>query len=117
MTSNEDTTTAFIEPVRADDGARPQPSRRSVLRSAAGAGMVATAVAATGGTAVAAAIRPARSQARTASSDEEIAGHDGEPIVVHLRDARTGEIDLFHGTRQVRLHDREMAARLIRASR
>jgi hypothetical protein len=36
--------------------------------------------------------------------------------VVHLRDAASGEIDVFRGTSQVRLLDRELAARLVRAS-
>jgi hypothetical protein len=89
-----------------------------MLRTAAGAGMAATAVAATGGTAFAATIRPAQSQASGEPSATDLASeHDGEAIVAHLRDAGSGEIDLFHGTRQVRLHDRELAARLIRASR
>jgi hypothetical protein len=93
------------------------PSRRAVLRSAAGAGLAATAVAAGGGAAFAA-VRPARAQAsRMQAAPDATPEHDGEAIVVHLRDARTGEIDVFHGTRQTRVHDRELAARLIRASR
>jgi len=36
---------------------------------------------------------------------------------VHVLDARSGEIDVFRGTSQTRLHDRELAARLVRASR
>jgi uncharacterized membrane protein len=93
------------------------PSRRAVLRSAAGAGLAATAVAAGGGAAFAAA-RTAHAQAsRTQAAPDAAPEHDGEAIVVHLRDARSGEIDVFHGTRQTRVHDRELAARLIRASR
>jgi hypothetical protein len=38
-------------------------------------------------------------------------------VVVHLRDAASGEIDVFRGTSQVRLRDPELAARLMRASR
>jgi len=40
-----------------------------------------------------------------------------EQIVVHVRDAASGEIDVFRGTSQVRLRDRELAARLVRAGR
>ena len=46
------------------------------------------------------------------------AGHDtGEPIVAHLRDAGTGEIDIFRGTSQTRVHDHALATLLLRASR
>jgi hypothetical protein len=37
--------------------------------------------------------------------------------VVHLRDVRSGEMDVFAGTRQVRLTDPDLAARLTRAVR
>jgi hypothetical protein len=115
MTSNDAAGPAADQaPARA----RSLPSRRAVLRTAAGAGLAATAVASAGGTALAAAFTPDSSQARAGdAAADSVAEHDGEAIVVHLRDARSGEIDLFHGTRQVRLHDRELAARLIRASR
>jgi hypothetical protein len=55
----------------------------------------------------------ARDQAETAAHHQ--AG--GEAIVAHLRNARTGEVDVFHGTRQTRLHDHALAAALIRASK
>jgi predicted nicotinamide N-methyase len=88
-------------------------SRRSVLRTAAGAGIAVTAVAAAGAPALA-----ATRQAPAAPDTQHDASHDtAEPIVAHLRDARTGEIDLFRGTSQVRLHDKALAAQLIRASR
>ncbi len=40
-----------------------------------------------------------------------------EPVVVHVRDARSGEMDVFAGTRHVRLRDQDLAARLARAVR
>jgi hypothetical protein len=102
----------------APDGERSLPSRRTMLRGAAGAGVAATAIAATGGMALAAVDRPDSSQASGATPAADIAAeHDGEAIVLHLRDVRSGEIDVFHGTRQVRLHDHELTARIIRASR
>jgi hypothetical protein len=38
-------------------------------------------------------------------------------IVAQLRDAGTGEIALFVGERELTIHDRNIAARLVRASR
>jgi hypothetical protein len=90
-------------------------SRRSVLRGAAGAGaagLAATAFTGMAGPALAAA-RPAPHTAGPEPAGEGTA----EQFVVHVRDARTGEIDVFHGTGHVTLHDRELAARIVRASR
>jgi hypothetical protein len=91
------------------------PSRRSVLRGAAGvgaAGIAATTLMGAATPAFAQAARPAR------ASDAEMAEHDStDTIMVHVRDLKSGEIDVFRGTSQVRLHDRELAARLLRASK
>jgi hypothetical protein len=40
-----------------------------------------------------------------------------EPVVAHLRDLGTGEINLFVGSRQVVLNDPKLAHALFRASR
>ena len=40
-----------------------------------------------------------------------------ESLVAHVKNSRTGEITLFIGQREVTLHDRKVAARLIRATR
>jgi hypothetical protein len=93
-----------------------QPSRRAVLRGAAGAGVAgiaATALVGTAGPALAKPARPAGQAARSGAEDNS----STEPIIVHLRDVRSGELDVFRGTSQVRLHDPELAARLLRASR
>jgi hypothetical protein len=93
-------------------------SRRSALRAAAAAGMAATALGAVSAPALAAA-RPART-GRSGHDDarQQDDGTDAnEPIVVHVRNARTGEIDVFRGTSQSRLHDPALAAMLVRASR
>ena len=37
--------------------------------------------------------------------------------MIHVRDARTGEMDIFAGTTRTRLVDPTLAARLARASR
>ncbi len=39
---------------------------------------------------------------------------DSEQFVVHVRDARTGQIDVFRGNGQIRLHDRDLARLLDR---
>jgi hypothetical protein len=41
----------------------------------------------------------------------------GEPVIVHVRNVRTGEIDVFAGESQVRLRDPGLAARLTQALR
>jgi hypothetical protein len=94
------------------------PSRRSVL-SAAGAGVAGIAAATLAGPAAPALAAPGRPAAPAARGTNAGGGDSrvAEPIVVHLRDAASGEIDVFRGTSQVRLRDRELAARLVRASR
>ncbi len=39
------------------------------------------------------------------------------PIVVHVRNAKSGEIDVFSGTSQTRLRDKDLAARIARTVR
>lgn len=73
--------------------------RRSVLMGAAGAGL---AVAAAG---VVADASPAAASRRAPSAHE--------PVVAHVRNARTGEIEVFSGEHQVTVHDRDLAARLL----
>jgi hypothetical protein len=41
----------------------------------------------------------------------------GEHLVARVKNARTGEINLFIGQKEVTIHDRKIAARLIRAAR
>lgn len=104
-------------------------SRRAMLRTAAGAS--AASLVAGGAFAAlpaAAAARPSRSEPsadRTgraaASTPQDLAAHpdreaDG-PLVIHVRDVRTGEMDIFAGTTRTQLRDPALAARLDRASR
>ena len=92
---------------------RPEPSRRSVLHGAAGlagAGLAATVMAGTLAAPASASTAPRTHPGRTAgvsSSDE--------PVVVHVRDVRSGEMDVFAGESQVRVHDPGLAARLAQA--
>jgi hypothetical protein len=100
---------------RADREAQQRLSRRSVLRGAAGAGVAGIAAAALAGTAV-----PALAAAGGPTHGAKAERKDtdaSEQIVVHVRDAKSGEIDVFRGTSQTRLRDPELAARLVRASR
>jgi hypothetical protein len=104
-------------PVPTTTAPQPGVSRRSVLRGAAGAGAAGLAAAAVAGTA-----GPALAAAASASSRREAARTTNEavaagPVVVHLRDARSGEMDVFAGTSHTRLRDPDLAARLARAAR
>jgi nitrous oxide reductase len=100
---------------REDGKERPHLSRRSILRGAAGAGAAGIAAAALAGTAL-----PAFAAASGPAHDTKDRATDTDTpdqIVVHVRDARSGEIDVFRGTSQTRLRDPQLAARLVRASR
>jgi hypothetical protein len=91
-------------------------SRRSVLRGAAGAGAASIATAAFIGDALpaAAGTKPPAEASRGAGTERR---GEYEPVVVHVRNATTGEIDVFRGTTETRLHDRDLAQRLLRAGR
>ena len=98
------------------------PSRRSVLRGAGAAGAVGIAAAVGGGAATgvaAAATRPAADN-RAAPDNRATAAHSadaGAPLVVYLRDAASGEFDVFAGTSRATMVDPDLAARLTRAVR
>src|SRR5271166_3846533 len=90
-------------------------SRRSLLQGAAtagAAGLAATAIGSAASPALAATSRPsAPGQSHGQGEAKSPAG----PIMVHVRDARTGDIELFSGTSQTRLRDKDLAARIARA--
>ena len=102
-------------------------SRRSLLQGAAAAGAAGLAV-----TALGAAVRPAAAAASTTSSAagtassapahgdlKAPAGGDMKaptgPVVVHVRNAKSGDIEVFSGTSQTSLRDKDLAARIARA--
>jgi hypothetical protein len=89
----------------------PGTTRRGMLRGAAGLGAAGAAMAVLVRTA-----GPATAAAATQPTADQGAEHQ-EPLVVHVHDARTGVVDLYTGTRHVRVTDRELAARLARAAR
>ena len=87
-------------------------SRRSVLRGAAGAGAVGLA-AASGITAVTGLTRhdtPASPDAAAVAADAL-----GGPVMVYLRDASTGEMEVFAGTGQATLRNPALVRELLRA--
>jgi hypothetical protein len=89
-------------------------SRRSMLKGAAGVGAAGIAATALAGVAVPAAAAT-KAPVRTTRGPGE--AEADEAIVVHVRDAASGEIDVFRGTSQVRVKDRALAAQIVRASR
>jgi len=54
-------------------------------------------------------------QAETAAAATPPA-HDG-PVVAYLRDAKSGEVSVLVGQREITVHDRKLAARIARAAR
>jgi hypothetical protein len=92
-------------------------SRRTALRGGAAAGVAGAALLAAGTPAFAASLDTQASAKHAGRTEATDAGSHAEPVVVHLRDARTGEIDIFRGTTETRVHDRALAAALLRASR
>jgi hypothetical protein len=90
-------------------------SRRSLLQGAAtagAAGLAATAIGAAASPALAAASQPAAPD----QHGHDTAGTAAGPIMVHVRDARSGDIEVFSGTSQTRLRDKDLAARIARAA-
>lgn len=95
-------------------------SRRSLLRGAATAGAAGLAVTTMGATAMGATATPAlaatsRSSAKSAGRPQGSAHLPDAPIMVHVRDAKSGDIEVFSGTSQTRLRDKDLAARIARA--
>ncbi len=93
------------------------PSRRSMLRVAAGAG--AAGIAATTLSSVVGAMAARASTMQDGRTGRLAPGEatGSDPIVLHVRDAAAGEIDIFRGTTLTTLHDRDLAARIVRAGR
>jgi nitrous oxide reductase len=88
-------------------------SRRSVLQGAATAGAAGLAFTAVGAAASSALAATSPSSPRSGGDVKAPSG----PIVVHVHDARSGELDVFSGTSQTRLRDKDLAARIARAVR
>jgi hypothetical protein len=93
------------------------PSRRSVLRGAAGVGAVGFAAAVGIGAAAGPALAAERRAAAPARPDSALPADTSGPLVVYLRDAASGELDVFAGTSHAVIRDHELAARLTSAVR
>lgn len=94
---------------------RPPLSRRGLIKHAtvAGAATVAVGLALNTGLAGAAA-----AAGRTTAHPEHPAPESlSEPLMVRVVDARTGELDVFHGHRHHRVRDHKLTAELLRAAR
>jgi len=96
-------------------------SRRSVLQGAATAGAAGLAATALGGALSPAAAASTRAASATGAPSATRAPAGGDvkapagPIVVHVRNAKSGDIEVFSGTSQTRLRDQDLAARIARA--
>jgi nitrous oxide reductase len=86
-------------------------SRRSMLRGAATAGAAGLAVTAIGSAASPAFAATNQSDRTQSRGEPRVAA----PIVLHVRDAKSGDIDVFSGTSKTRLRDKDLAARIARA--
>jgi hypothetical protein len=85
-------------------------SRRSMLRGAATAGAAGLAV-----TAIGSAVSPAFAATSQSHSAPAAAPQVAGPIMVHVRDAKSGDIEVFSGTSKTRVRDKDLAARIARA--
>jgi len=82
----------------------------------------AGAVATVAGTMAVAPLGLASTVAGAASTREEALApkeqlRGNEDLVAHVKNARTGEIALFIGHREITIRDRKLAAQLVRATR
>jgi len=99
----------------------PTVSRRGLVRGAAGAAVLGGAVLAAGRTPAQAhtASETGRAGAAGAAAIPKPADRRAadETVVVHVRDARTGDLDIYVGDRHLRLRDRDLTSRLVAAAR
>lgn len=102
------------EPGQRDEARGAGATRRGLLRGAAGAGaagLAAVFLAERSAAPASAATTTARQPAQDPAPAHDL------PLIAHVRDASTGEVDLFTGTRQVRVVDHQLAASLARHAR
>ena len=87
-------------------------TRRGLMRATAGVGAATVAA----GFLASALAEPAAA-ATTQTTPNGTGAAPADPVVAHVHDAHTGQVDLFVGTRHIRVTDRELATRLINAAR
>jgi hypothetical protein len=95
-------------------------SRRTLMKTAAGAGVAAAAVGIVGvahasGTAKTAEAAPLAG-APLAGAAMPVADTNG-PIVVHVTDVSAGTVEVFAGDSRTEIHDVDLAARIAHAAR
>jgi hypothetical protein len=105
--------------------AQADPSRRALLRGAAGVGVASVAASTLISLpvqALASTARPAkpaaagrRPAAKPATGESARDAKSARDVVVHVRDPRSGEMEIFSGTSMTRLNDPDLARRLMRA--
>ena len=99
-----------IQPA-APAAAKARLSRRGLLRGAGGIGIAGVAA----GLLVDTTAGVASAATTSASTDHAPASASG-PLVAHVHDARTGEVDLFTGEEHVRVHNPALARALAQAA-
>jgi hypothetical protein len=99
-------------------------NRRQVLKGVSAglavAGVAATMPAGSASAAAAALVKDNRTVADSAIKDTAPAATfdgDAEPVVAYIRDASSGVISLFVGSREVTLHDPAITAKLASAAK
>jgi hypothetical protein len=98
-------------------------SRRTVVQGAAAVAAAGTATLALAGTAQAATAHSARSETQAdagTAAGTTVAGSEGasgEGLVVHVRDVRTGELDVYSGERHTAVRDPKLAKLLAALAR
>lgn len=91
-------------------------SRRHLMRQAAAVGAAGLAATLVTGAGSATAAPDAAADAAPAGqpSGATVPDHD-EPMIVHVRDLRSGRLDVYRGERHQRIQDPQLAAALARA--
>ena len=94
-------------------------SRRSLVKGAAVVAAAGTATLAVGGAASASVtVSDTNALAAVPGARAESAGATAKgPVIVHVRDASTGELDIYSGDSHVAVQDRDLAARLAKLAR
>lgn len=87
-----------------------------MLRGTAGVGAAGLAVGALAGAIPAAAAATTRPGNARASEPDHVED-PGEAIVVYVKDAAAGDLEVYRGTSQFQIKDRALAAKIVRASR
>ena len=94
-------------------------SRRNFFKQAGGAAAIAGAVA-VAPISIAGAATNSLDSRRTGIAEPELTESErlgeGEHLIAHVKNAETGEISLFVGSREVLIQDPSIAARLVRAT-